>query len=125
MKIWKNCDHALSLFRNCVYIIRMKRILLISILSLVTVCSFSLLAQETKTKLPAEKERPVVELTINANRVYIQNAQSGQKLEVFTVVGLKVDEILVKSSPVEITLNVPKGYYILKLGDTVRKVVIK
>lgn len=103
----------------------MKRLFLIVFLLSATVCGSSLLAQETKPKQQVENERPAVELTVNGNRVTVQNALPGQLLEVFSVVGLKVEEITIKSSPSEFILNVPKGYYILKIGDTVRKVAVK
>ncbi len=105
--------------------LRMKKYILISILALFAIFSFSLSAQEVKPKAVVENERPAVEITVSANRVSIQNAIVGQKLEVFSVVGLKVDESIIKSSTAEYVLNVPKGYYILKIGDTVKKVAIK
>jgi len=103
----------------------MKRFLFIAILSLTASFGLSLSAQEVKSKPQVENERPVIELTINANRVTIQNATVGQKLEIFSVVGLKMEEIILKSSSTEYVLNLPKGYYILKIGDTVRKVAVK
>lgn len=103
----------------------MKRFLLIAILSVTAGFGLSLSAQEVKVKAQADSERPAIELTVTANRVNIENAQPGQKLEVFSIVGLKMEEIIIKSSPAEYTLNVPRGYYILRIGDTVRKIVIK
>jgi hypothetical protein len=87
--------------------------------------SFSLSAQDEKTKSAEKDERPSLELIVAANRITIKNATVGQKMEVYSVVGLKVEEVVLKSAIVEHTLSVPKGYYILKIGDTVRKVVIK
>ena len=104
----------------------MKRVILISVLSLVAaIFSFSLSAQEAKTKPAIDNERPAVEITTTTNKVHIKNAVVGQKLEVYSIVGLKVEVIVLKSSTSEHTLSIPKGYYILKVGDIVRKVAIK
>jgi hypothetical protein len=87
------------------------------------------------TPLPAQEAKPVavadtsdrktIELTVEANRIFVRNVTAGQTLEIFSVVGLKMDTVIMKSAAAEYTLNVPKGYYILKIGETVRKVVIK
>ncbi len=103
----------------------MRKIIFISVVFLFSISSFSLTAQEVKSKLVVEQEKPSIEIIVNGNRITVQNATVGQKLEIFSVVGLKVDEYILKTSPVELILNVPKGYYIFKIGETVRKVVIK
>ena len=40
-------------------------------------------------------------------------------------VGIKVKEIEIKQSTAEYTLNIAKGYYIIRIADTVRKVAIR
>ncbi len=99
---------------------------LVFVLTLLFVITFtiSLSAQEAKQK-PVSGSEKNIELIVNGNQVFVRNAESGQLLEIYSVVGLKVDEIVMKSSPSEYVLNVPKGYYILKIGDVVRKVAIK
>jgi hypothetical protein len=86
---------------------------------------FPLVAQEVKSNTTTETDKKPIELTVDANRVFVRNATLGDTLTVFSVVGLKMNEIAIKSATVEYMLNVPKGYYILKIGETVRKVVIK
>ena len=53
------------------------------------------------------------------------NAPIGSKLEIYSVVGIKVKEIEIKQSTAEYTLNIAKGYYIIRIADTVRKVAIR
>ena len=87
------------------------------------------LAQETKPKLPvsADVDRVVIEMHVIGNKVYTENVPVGKKIEVLSVVGLKVTEIEIKNSTGEYPLNVPKGYYILKISDTdiIRKVAVR
>jgi hypothetical protein len=86
---------------------------------------FPLAAQEVKSNTATEIDKKTIELTVDANRVSVRNVTPGDTLTVFSVVGLKMNEIAIKSTTAEYVLNVPKGYYILKIGETVRKVVIK
>lgn len=41
------------------------------------------------------------------------------------LVGIKVKEIEVKQSTAEYVVDIAKGYYIIRIGDTVRKVAIR
>ncbi|MDR2627566.1 MAG: T9SS C-terminal target domain-containing protein [Dysgonamonadaceae bacterium] len=103
----------------------MKNFVFILTLILFAVFNVSLPAQETKPAATTDTDKKTIELTVEANRVIVRNATVGQRLEVFSVVGLKMDTVTMKAIAAEYTLNVPKGYYILKIGETVRKIVIK
>lgn len=97
-----------------------------SVIILVFITFHSLLfSQEAKQKGVTDVERPPIELSVAGNRVLYQNAPVGKKIEVYSVIGLKVGEIEVKAPSGDSVLNVPKGYYILKLEDTVRKVAVR
>ena len=100
---------------------------LFSFLFLVMFTCAQIFAQEAKSKpVSVESERtPTVEMSVVGNKIYVENATVGKKIEIFSVVGLKISEIEIKTSSGEYILNVTKGYYILKLSDTVRKVVIR
>jgi hypothetical protein len=65
-----------------------------------------------------------VELTVAGNRLIWQNVQVGKKIEIYSIVGKKMGEIPVHFSSGEYTLNLPKGYYIFKVGNVVRKFAI-
>ena len=66
-----------------------------------------------------------VTITSSENRIQVANAPIGSKLEIYSVVGIKVKEIEIKQSTAEYTLNIAKGYYIIRIGETVRKVAIR
>ena len=46
-------------------------------------------------------------------------------MEVYDILGVKITSVRIDTADKTVTLNLPKGYYIFKVGDTVRKVVIK
>ena len=71
-----------------------------------------------------DTDRPA-EMNVVGNKIFTDNAPVGKKIEIFSVVGLKVAEIEIKGTSGEYLLSVPKGYYILKMSDIVRKVAIR
>lgn len=66
-----------------------------------------------------------VQISVSDNHITIVNAPVGSKLEIFSVVGIKVREIEMKQSSGEYTVNIAKGYYIIRIEETVRKVAIR
>ena len=102
---------------------------LLSLLLLVMFICFQTLAQDTKSKsLSENSDRAAIEITVVGNKIYIENAPVGKKIEVFSIVGLKVQEIEIKNPTADYTLNVPKGYYILRINDPnapIRKTAIR
>ena len=49
----------------------------------------------------------------------------GQILEIVSLTGKKIMDVKVESPAQKIELNIPKGYYIVKVGKVVRKVSIR
>lgn len=82
-------------------------------------------AQEGRKSLPIDNEQTSVTLTVIGNNVRVQNATPGSVLEVYNVLGMKVASIKIDSVDKVITLNLPKGWYILKIENIARKVAIK
>lgn len=70
-------------------------------------------------------EKTPIEVVAIDNLIKVANAPVGSKLEIYSVVGIKVMEIDMKQSSGEYTVNIAKGYYIIRIGDTVRKVAIR
>ena len=66
-----------------------------------------------------------IEITTVENRILVSNAPLGSLLEVYSVVGIKVKEIKIKQPTAEYALDIAKGYYIIRIGDTVLKVAIR
>ena len=85
-------------------------------------------AQDGRKQETAQKEQPssTIVLTVSAeNRVRVQYAEPGSQREVYNIVGVKLTTIRIDSTDVTVQVNLPKGYYIFKIGNDVRKVVIK
>ena len=72
-----------------------------------------------------QTEPKSVEISAYDSCIKVKNAPVGSVLEIYSVVGIKVKEIKLTSSDGEYPVNIPKGYYIIRIGETVRKVVIR
>jgi hypothetical protein len=72
-----------------------------------------------------QAETPAVTVIAVDNHIKVENAPEGSRLEIFSVVGIKVAEIELKQSNGEYVVNIAKGYYIVRVGDTVRKIAIR
>jgi hypothetical protein len=66
-----------------------------------------------------------IEVIAVDNRIKVFNAPAGSRLEIYSVVGIKVADIEMKQPCGEYVVNIAKGYYIIRIGETVRKVAIR
>lgn len=84
-------------------------------------------AQQTVQATHAIKqtEPDSIEISAYDNKIVVKNAPIGSKLEIYSVVGIRVKEIELKQPDGEYTVNIAKGYYIVRIGETVRKVAIR
>ena len=106
--------------------------LIIIVLSLAAWSGFSLdvMAQQadssvSKAIVAQDKEPDSVEISAYDNKIVVENAPVGSKLEIYSVVGIRVKEIPMKQSSGEYVVDLAKGYYIVRIGETVRKVSIR
>lgn len=90
------------------------------------------LAQEKKsekntavTTVEQKTEEPKLEISAYENRITVNNAPVGSTLEIYSIVGIKVKEIKIKYPSGEYTVDIAKGYYIIRIGETVQKVAIR
>ena len=98
-------------------------------------CPLEVMAQQANTTTSAatataavkekEKDPDSVEISAYDNKIVVENAPAGSKLEIYSVVGIRVKEIQMKQPSGEYTVDIAKGYYIVRIGDTVRKVSIR
>lgn len=72
-----------------------------------------------------EKTPDPIEISAYDNKIVVENAPAGSKLEIYSVVGIRVKEIPMKQPSGEYTVDIAKGYYIVRIGDTVRKISIR
>lgn len=84
-------------------------------------------AQQAKdtTHVAKPKEVDLIEISAYENKIVVKNVPVGSKLEIYSVVGIKVKEIPMKQASGEYTVDIAKGYYIVRIGETVRKVAIR
>ena len=59
------------------------------------------------------------------NRIIVSNAPVKSKMEIYNIVGSKVEEIEMKQPSGEYPVTLPKGYYIVRIEGIVRKIVIR
>lgn len=101
----------------------MKRILLFTLVVLtlgMPVCTY---AQAEKDGVESEVAANA-SLNVSGNDVRVTGA-SGAQLEVYNLAGVRIKTINIDSADKSLTLNLPKGCYILKVGKVVRKVSIR
>lgn len=106
----------------------MKKNLFSLLFLLVYICfQSSVLAQQDTKSKAVNSDVDHAEMYVVENKIYTENVPIGKKIEVFSIVGKKVFEIEIKASNGEYFLNVPKGFYILRLNDNtlVRKAAIR
>jgi len=101
--------------------------LIILTLSLGVVCPLEVVAHQVRENVSSVKDKDpnAIEITAYDNKILVENAPIGSKLEIYSVVGIRVKEIIIKQSTCEYTVDIAKGYYIIRIGDTVRKIAIR
>lgn len=91
-------------------------------------CSLPLLAQSSakhSTTSVSQISTDSVQISIVDNVVYLENAPVGSKMEVFSILGVKVQEVVIRMPRIEYRLSLPKGYYIVRIEDRVKKIIVR
>ncbi len=71
-----------------------------------------------------EIEVKEITLTFEESQVHVTNA-TGKNLEIYNLTGVRLATFRIDSDDKTLNLNLPKGCYILKVGNVVRKVSIR
>lgn len=100
----------------------MKKFILILLPLALTLAPVSVSAQTEQENI--ETSVSGVSVIVKGNSVRIVGATE-EKLEIFKITGQKQQTIHIDSQDKTITLNLPKGCYLLKVGKVVRKVSIE
>jgi hypothetical protein len=77
-----------------------------------------------KASAPASQETSA-SIFMKGNTLQLQNATVGEKIEILSIVGVRVFEKKIESSNQEFQLELSRGYYIVKIGTVVRKISVK
>lgn len=78
----------------------------------------------TKVLVEQETKDPIV-LSVNGNEVSIKNLIVGDCVEVYDVLGVKISTVRIDTPSRLVKIKLPKGYYIFKIRNMVRKVVVR
>lgn len=99
---------------------------LFSSILLFSFLSFSVAFAKEEPKLQSSKDlqSPII-LSVMGKTLHVQNVTPGSLMEIYDVVGIKLVSIRLDTADKTIALNLSKGYYILKVSNVVRKIVIK
>lgn len=106
------------------YAHQMKRLFLYFFLVL-ALCLFFCDGTDGRKVETVQHEPVSLTITVSGTTIRVQNATPGSTMEVYDILGVKITSVRIDTADKTVTLNLPKGYYIFKVGDTVRKVVIK
>lgn len=64
-------------------------------------------------------------ISFSDNRLIVENLQEDSVLEVFSIVGMKVFSINITAGTNEYPINLPKGYYIIRIGNIAKKIALR
>ncbi|MDR0796844.1 MAG: T9SS type A sorting domain-containing protein [Tannerella sp.] len=105
----------------------MKRIATVIMLLVALSNQISVFSQDNKNrKESAEMEEQITpKMYVADNRLYVNNASVGKRVEVFSIIGNKIREIPITASDNSYELNLPRAIYIFRLDGEVKKFVIK
>ena len=100
----------------------MKRIILLALPLALALSPIHTMAQAEHESI--ETTTSGVTITVNGNLVHVSGA-SGEVMKVFNLTGTEVATMRIEGAEKTVTLNIPKGCYLLKVGKLVRKIYIR
>jgi hypothetical protein len=105
----------------------MKRIIII-LSFILAIASFADAQRLNSSPQPSVKEEgasgELSVIYIN-NKLKVSNVPEGSKIEIYSVVGIKVAEVEYRQGVREYALDLAKGYYIVRIGEAVCKIAIR
>jgi len=78
-----------------------------------------------KTVASADNDKQTIELIINGDKYPILNVTPTAQVNVYNIIGTKITTFKIKSGVADSPVSLPKGYYILKIDDSTRKIAVK
>lgn len=108
----------------------MKRFLVFILFSLAFslqfVCRAQDARQDSRDEVARQKEESrVMVVALSGGQVQVRHAEPGTTVEVYSILGVRIATARIESDSQTLSLNLPRGYYIFKIGNVVRRVVIK
>jgi len=105
----------------------MKRIALVIVFLIILSYQVTVFSQDYRNRrepVPIE-EQVTPEMYVVNNRLFLKNAPLGKRVEVITIIGNKIREVLITAPEFDYELNLPRGIYIFRMDGMVKKFVIK
>lgn len=87
--------------------------------------SLSASSRDLKGSSVSDSDKQTVELVINGDKYPIQNVNPNALVDVYSIIGTKVASFRMKAGACDSSITLPKGYYILKIEDSTRKIAVK
>ncbi|MBQ0030856.1 MAG: T9SS type A sorting domain-containing protein [Paludibacteraceae bacterium] len=66
-----------------------------------------------------------MDIAYNDGKLIVKNGEDNAKILILTMLGVPVYEGKAKGSDYEVTLNLKKGIYILKIGDVAKRLILR
>ena len=82
-------------------------------------------ARSTPRTPPDVVAADTLRIAVADSRLIVENLPYDTLIEIYSIVGTKAATIKAKAGSGEYLLNLPKGYYIVKVGRVVRKIAVK
>jgi len=105
----------------------MKRFALLFVFLTVLTYQSHIFAQEDfdRRMMVVMEEQITPEIYIDSNRLTLKNAPVGKTVEIFSIIGTKIREIKITTPDMNEELNLRRGIYIFKMGEIVKKGVVR
>ena len=105
----------------------MRRIALIFVFLTLLSFHFSVFSQDDRDgrSLVVLEEQIIPEMNVVNNKLTLKNAPVGKRVEIISIIGIKIKEIRITSSDMEQELNLRSGVYIFEMEGTVKKYIIR
>ena len=71
-----------------------------------------------------EDDLAAVQLSVSGSQVHVAGA-AGMTLEIYNILGVRVATVRIDTDETTLSLNLPRGCYILKIGKIVRKISLR
>jgi len=72
----------------------------------------------------SENDMNSIEISFDGTDLYVNNA-NGMVLSIYNVAGVRVMQTKIEGPAKRVSLNLPKGCYIVKVGNVARKISVK
>lgn len=121
----KNLDISqhFVIFATEKYVLMTKYLLKISFLALMLLGTPVMLNAVPSIEI-SENDMNTIEISFDGSDLYVNNA-NGLVLSIYNVTGVRVMQTKIEGPAKRISLNLPKGCYIVKVGNVARKISVK